>query len=138
MISCRIEMIEPRLLFAAVTPTDYEQYMIELINRARANPSAEAARLGVVLTEGLRNGEVITTDPKQPLAVQMNLTDAARSQAAWLIANNIFSHSGPGGNSPSDRMLASGWVTSGTTLTRENAALSLSSSVSDFTSKLDN
>src|SRR3954467_1692302 len=135
---CRFEAIEPRVLLSAVTPTDYEQYMIELINRARANPSAEAARIGIDLSEGLRNGEVITTDPKQPLAVQMNLTDAARSQAAWLIANNIFSHSGPGGNSPYDRMIASGWQISGSTETLENAALSLSSSSSAFQSKLDN
>src|SRR5213082_3283362 len=102
---CRFESIEPRILFAAVTPTNYEQYMVELINRARANPSAEAARLGVDLTVGLRNGEVITTDPKQPLAINFNLTDAARSQAAWLVANNTFGHSGPGGNSPYDRMI---------------------------------
>ena len=47
--------------------------MVELINRARANPSAEAARFGIDLSEGLRNGEVITTDPKQPLAINFNL-----------------------------------------------------------------
>ncbi len=122
---------------AAVTPTDFEQYMIELINRARVNPAAEAARVGIDLNEGLAPG-TITTDPKQPLAVNMNLTDAARSQAQWLVANSTFSHSGPGGNSPADRMLASGWQTSGTTVTLENAALSLNLFQGDFTALLNN
>src|SRR3954464_2150977 len=126
---CRFESMESRILFAAVTPTDYEHYMVELINRARANPTAEAASIGIDLSEGLRNGEVITADPKQPLAINMNLTDAARAEAQWLIANSIFSHSGPGGNSPADRMLASGWQTSGSTETYENAALTLVSSI---------
>ena len=65
----RIEAIENRVLLAAVVPTDYEQYMIELINRARANPGAEAARIGVDLNEGIPAG-TITTDPKQPLDQQ--------------------------------------------------------------------
>src|SRR3954451_24642634 len=137
MISCRIEMIEPRLLFAAVTPTDYEQYMVELINRARANPSAEAARFGIDLSEGLRNGEVITTDPKQPLAINFNLTDAARSHAAWLIANSTFGHSGAGGSGPQDRMLAAGWQTSGFTQTLENVDATLSGFIGDQMYRVD-
>src|ERR1051326_593273 len=136
MSLCRIEGIEKRVLLAAVVPTDYEQYMIELINRARANPTAEAAKFGIDLNEGLPAG-TITTDPKQPLAVNMNITDAARTQAAWLIANNILSHSGPGGNSPYDRMLAAGWQTSGDTIWRENAALTLTSYIGDFGYRLD-
>ena len=28
-------------------PTAYEQYFLELVNRARANPGAEAKRLGL-------------------------------------------------------------------------------------------
>ena len=35
---------------------DEEQLVIELINRARANPAAEAARLGIDLNEGLQPG----------------------------------------------------------------------------------
>ena len=31
----------------------YEQYLLELINRARADPGAEAARLGISLNQGL-------------------------------------------------------------------------------------
>ena len=56
MSLCRIEAIERRVLLAAVVPTDYEQYMIELINRARANPGAEAARISVDLNEVAAQG----------------------------------------------------------------------------------
>src|SRR5438128_10498439 len=101
-----IEPLEPRSLFAAVTPADIEQYMVELINRARANPAAEAARFGIELTEGLRNAEVLTADPKQPLAINMNLTSASQLQAQWLVTSNTFDHLGPGGNLPTDRMVA--------------------------------
>ena len=81
MSFCRIEAIEKRVLLAAVIPTDYEQYMIELINRARANPGAEAARIGVDLNEGIPAG-TITTDPKQPLAISDQATfDAIVEQA---------------------------------------------------------
>src|SRR5689334_17579592 len=36
--------LEGRALMSAsaIEPTDYEQYMLELVNRARANPAAEA------------------------------------------------------------------------------------------------
>jgi len=47
--SCRVEPLESRQLFAAVAPNDLEQYMLELLNRARANPAAEAARHGIDL-----------------------------------------------------------------------------------------
>src|SRR5438874_2425116 len=99
--------------------------MLRRLRQAQDVRARKIRRIGIDLSEGLRNGEVITPDPKQPLAINMNLTDAARSQAAWLIANSTFSHSGPGGNSPYDRMLASGWQTSGNTETYENAALTL-------------
>src|SRR4051812_30072926 len=70
-----LEAMERRVLFAAVSPTDYEQYMVELINRARANPEAEAAKWGINLDEGLRNGETISHTAVQPLAINLNLTD---------------------------------------------------------------
>ena len=48
-------------------PTALDQYLIELINRARLDPVGEAARLGIDLNQGLSQGQ-ITTAPKQPLA----------------------------------------------------------------------
>ena len=37
---CIVERLEARLLMSAVAPTVYEQYLLELVNRARANPAA--------------------------------------------------------------------------------------------------
>jgi hypothetical protein len=64
-----------------VEPTAYEQYILELINRARANPGAEAARLGIDLNQGLAAG-TISTAAKQPLAFNPLLIDAARGHSA--------------------------------------------------------
>lgn len=50
-----------------VQPSAYEQYMLELVNRARLNPEAEANRLGIGLNDGL-SPNTISVDPKQPLA----------------------------------------------------------------------
>lgn len=40
----------------------YEQYLLELINRARADPGAEAARLGISLNQGLSPGTIWDTE----------------------------------------------------------------------------
>lgn len=54
--------------------TAHEQYMIELINRARADPLAEAQKYGIGLNDFLAPG-TITSAPKQPLAVSPYLLD---------------------------------------------------------------
>jgi hypothetical protein len=61
-----LEKLELRRLLSASVVTAQEQYLLEWINRARANPAAEAARQGVPLNEGLAPGQISTT-PKQPL-----------------------------------------------------------------------
>src|SRR5205085_86105 len=104
-----IEPLEPRRLFAAVVPTNLEQYMVELINRARANPTAEAARYAIALNEGLPAG-TISTAAKQPLAINPNLTDGARKHSQWMIDTDVFSHTGSGGSQPDDRMSAAGYT----------------------------
>ena len=48
------EPLEPRRLFAAAYPTNFEQYMVELINRGRADPVAEAHRYNIALNEAER------------------------------------------------------------------------------------
>src|SRR5262249_33925320 len=104
-----IESLEPRTLFAAVFPTDLEQYEVELINRARANPGAEAARDLINLNEGLPAG-TMTTAAKQPLAINPLLTDGARGHSQWMIDNNLFQHEGPGAKDPGDRMGDAGYA----------------------------
>src|ERR1700712_5544630 len=97
------ERLEPRRLFSAGYPTNLEQYLVELINRGRANPAAEAARYNVALNEGLAAG-TISTPAKQPLAINPFLTDGARGHGQWMLAHNTFSHTGANGSNPGARM----------------------------------
>jgi uncharacterized protein YkwD len=106
--SLPVEPLEPRRLFTAVAPSGLEQYVVELINRARANPTAEASRHGIALNEGLPAG-TISTAPKQPLAINPYLTDGARDHSQWMIDADVFSHTGSGGSLPDGRMTAAGY-----------------------------
>ncbi len=54
------------------TPTAQEQLMLELINRARLDPAAEAARQGIALNSGLAANS-ISTAAKQVLAFNFDL-----------------------------------------------------------------
>ena len=54
-----------------------EQLMLELINRARMNPAAEAARQGIDLNQGLAPG-TISAAPKQVLAMNDLLVAVGR------------------------------------------------------------
>src|SRR5262245_58376639 len=71
-VPLRVEALESRDVLTAFTSLQLHeagQYMLELINRARTDPAAEAARpdYGIDLNEGLAPG-TISADPKQPLA----------------------------------------------------------------------
>lgn len=92
-----------------MTLTPQEQYMLELINRARLNPDAEAARLGIGLNEGVTGG-TITSAAKQVLAPNAALEAAARGHSQWMMANDTFSHDGAGGSKPDDRIKAAGYA----------------------------
>lgn len=81
-----VEELEVRLLPAVVVPTVAETYLVELINRARANPAAEAMRLGLALGEG--EGRVALP----PLAINGLLEDAAVNHANWMLLNQTTSH----------------------------------------------
>src|SRR5437764_1681142 len=94
-----LELLEPRRLLAAVFPTNYEQYLVELINRGRANPTAEAARYSIDLNEGLAAG-TISTAAKEPLAINPYLTSAAHGHSQWMIDTDTFSHTGLNGTDP--------------------------------------
>lgn len=118
----QFESLDRRILLAAVYPTALEQYMVELINRARANPAAEAARLGIDLNEGLSPG-ALSAAARQPLAINPFLTDAARDHVDYLLANSVFSHTGAGGSSPGDRMAAAGYSFTGSFGNAENLSV---------------
>jgi len=136
-------------VLAQTTPTNYEQYQLELLNRARANPNAEVTRLSGMtwgdnpslvpgtmypepqtpdLNEGLPAG-TISAIAKPPLAFNLNLQTAARNYSQTLIANNAFTHT-YNGTDPGSRMTAAGYSFTGAYGYGENLAVSASSSSS--------
>lgn len=103
------DSLEPRLLLTAPSMSENEQYMLELINRARANPTAEASRYGITLDKDLPAG-TITTAPKQPVAPQQNLIDVAGAHSLDMIEQDYFAHETLGsGTSAAQRVTASGY-----------------------------
>ena len=102
-------------------PSNYEQLILELINRARLDPQAEADRLGISLNKNLPAG-TISPDSKQPLAHNSSLNDAATSHSNWMLNSNTFSHTGSGGSDPGDRMQAAGYQFTGSWTWGENIA----------------
>src|SRR5262245_19435429 len=103
------EELEDRRL-PAVVLSPQEQLLIELVNRARANPAAEAARFGISLNQALDPG-TISPDPKQPLAPNEILAEAGGLHAQDMLDHNFFDHVNKQGQNPSDRAKALGYST---------------------------
>ncbi len=112
------EALETRQLLSAgpwpfdTGPSALEQYLLELINRARAHPLEEAAFLGLAdLNEGITDsGQQITPLPKQPLAFNLSLGAAARAHSQWMLATGQLSHIGQDGSTPDERMADAGYL----------------------------
>ncbi|GGE18787.1 Hemolysin-type calcium-binding repeat-containing protein [Gemmobacter megaterium] len=100
----------------------YEQLFLELVNRARLDPQAEATRQGVDLNAGLAAG-TINTSAKQALAPNALLNNAATGHSQWMLEANRFSHTGEGGSSSQDRIKDAGYNLTGLWRTGENLAL---------------
>ncbi|MBT9314760.1 FG-GAP-like repeat-containing protein [Leptothoe spongobia] len=83
-------------------PTAYEQYMVELINRIRANPTAATQRYRGPLGNN-------TATPKEPLAISLKLTDAAQGHSNDMLRRGFFSHSGSNGSSAIERIEDTGF-----------------------------
>jgi hypothetical protein len=97
-------------LYSIGDPTNEEQYYLELINRARANPTAEGIRLalttdanvlsaygafGVNLVLMQAQFTLIASAP--PLSMNATLMNAARAHSQNMLQNNYQGHSGPDG-----------------------------------------
>ncbi len=90
-----------------------EQYFIELVNRARMNPAGE----GINVNSGVKSyyqGQnkapvYLTNAPKQVLAGNSLLNDAATSHSNWMLTKDIFNHTGVGNSQPWDRMSSAGY-----------------------------
>jgi serralysin len=86
-----------------------EQYLLELINRGRLDPAAEAARYGVALNAGLAAG-TIDASAKQVLAPNAQLETAATGHSSWMLAHDIFDHTETNGSTPGNRATQQGYI----------------------------
>jgi hypothetical protein len=111
----------PSAIDLSKQPTAQEVLVMELVNRARANPEAEATRFGIGLNDGI-TGTAITATPKQPLAHNLLLIDSARTHSQWMLDADIFSHTGMNGSTPTMRMSAAGYLFTGSWMSGENIA----------------
>ncbi|MBI1841593.1 MAG: hypothetical protein HYR88_12170 [Verrucomicrobia bacterium] len=108
-------------LYDCGDPTDLEQQCLELINRARANPMAEALRLAFPTdADVLRAYAAFNVDtnllvaqfaliqPAQPLAFSPILIAAGRQHSQWMLANDTQSHA-EGALSTDQRFINAGY-----------------------------
>ena len=86
--------------------SEEQQYLIELINRARLDPSAEAARYGFSLGS-------ISSSPVQVVAPNADLEAAATGHTNWMITNEFFTHITPPFITAEERIIAAGYAPSG-------------------------
>ncbi|HZW11186.1 MAG TPA: CAP domain-containing protein, partial [Phycisphaerales bacterium] len=89
--------------------TGEEVFLAELINRARSDPQAEGARLGMDLTDGLTAEEIALLGPVEPLALDLSLTLAARAHSLDMASRGFLDHVNPEGLNPTDRVRAAGY-----------------------------
>ncbi|WP_375263871.1 CAP domain-containing protein [Palleronia sp.] len=101
--------------------TGEQQLMLEMINRGRMDPLAEAARFGIDLDQGLEPG-TIQAEPMQALAWNDDLWDAAIAHSDWMLEADVFSHTGEGGSAPTDWIRKAGYDLDGSWSTGENLA----------------
>ncbi|MEM1237137.1 MAG: CAP domain-containing protein [Pseudomonadota bacterium] len=83
-------------------PTDEEQMMVELINRARLDPEGEAANQGIPLTVDVTDGS------KEVLAITPELSVAARDHSEDMDNRDFFAHRNLDGQDPDDRVIEAG------------------------------
>ena len=97
-------------LYSIGDPTNEEQYYLELINRARANPTAEGGRLatttdanviGAYTSFGvnlvLMQAQFALIPAQPPYSMNAALLNAARAHSQNMLQNNYQGHTGPDG-----------------------------------------
>ncbi len=109
-----------------------EQLMLELVNRARLDPLAEAKRIGIDLNKNLAAGTLNGT-PKAPLAPNDKLVDAARGHSQFMLDHDLFEHQGIGDGTPSSRIQAAGYTFPNGGSLGENIAIKYTSGVANAT-----
>ena len=119
-----------------MTMTAAEQYELELINRARLDPQAEAARYGISLNDGLAAG-TINGEAKQVLAPNADLEAAAQGHSEWMLASDVFSHTGAGSSSAGTRIGAEGYAFTGSWGWAENLSAVLTTGAIDLEAAIE-
>ncbi len=112
-------------LWSIGNPTDSEQLYLELINRARANPTAEGARLAALtdpdivasynyfnVNLGTMQSEMAALVPAPPLAMSEKLLQSARNHSNDQFTHQFQGHTGSDGSSLSTRFNRVGYSAS--------------------------
>lgn len=119
MLPCQAQTLYP---FG--NPTAEEQQYIEYINRARANPPAEGARLAATTDPDVVSAcnyfsvdlamlqtEFNAIPAAPPLAPHASLTTAARGHSQWMLTTGTQEHNETNpANTPWDRITAAGYT----------------------------
>jgi uncharacterized protein YkwD len=91
--------------------TSSEQLVLEIINRARTNPTAEGTRLSIPggIGEGLTAAEQANIGSRPPFAINKILLGVARAHSRDMYFRNFFGHVNPDGIDPFQRMTNAGY-----------------------------
>jgi uncharacterized protein YkwD len=124
--------VTPTIPYDSGDPTNEEQLVLEMINRARSDPVAEGRRLGIDIKEGLTAEQQTLVGPRPPLAMSKILLGTARSHSRDMHDRNFFSHTNPDGQTFADRITNAGyhWMMGGTI--GENIAASSSATAAQL------
>jgi hypothetical protein len=117
-----VDQLERREVMSSGGPTDQAQYMLELINEARTNPTAASRRIAaeqspdVIMTmnyygESLAEAasDVAAAPSKAPVAWNDKLAAAATMQSQHQADSGQQTHDGPNGMNLDQRMAANGY-----------------------------
>ena len=116
----------PLALYSHGDPTNDEQYILECVNRARANPTAEGIRLATTtdtrVTSAYTYWGIDLNKLKQqfagypvrpPMAFNAKLIVAARRHCNDMKAKNYQGHTGSDGSDPGKRISDAGYAAGG-------------------------
>src|SRR3954449_3577215 len=106
----RLEALESREVLASGGPTAQAQQMLEMLNQARTNPAVMADRITSNLDSDVMatvkhynvdlnqvRNTIASASPKQPLAWNQNLANAAQKHSQDQASNGFQSHTGSDG-----------------------------------------
>ncbi len=106
-LSAQVTMIRALTLYDSGDSTPEEQLVLEYINRARANPTAEGTRLGISMWESLCDLNDVGVRP--PLAMNKILLQVADYHSWDMYTSNYFDHNDLSDHDPEQRMTNAGY-----------------------------